>query len=258
MTVRRIVAAFAVLLLAACAAPAPPSPPPVTMGPAPAVVGLPGTDAARRAIGRIDITGGDMCTGTLVAPRVVLTAAHCLHDAAGRRLRPLVFRPGFDGGDRIPPISVIGDRVASAFDYGPWSSSGVLGGTDYAFLRLETDPSAGTGTIPVLVVDDDAIVGDRASGFVQIGYGRGLGRRQTVRAPCRATVMFDDDTFGHRCGSVVGDSGSPNLLLRDGRWWLVGIESSSLLRGAYDGINTVVSARAFADDLARFAAAPPR
>ncbi len=53
------------------------------------------------AVGRIEIRGEAFCTGALIAPRIVLTAAHCLYDpASGDRVAPeeMQFLAGWRNG----------------------------------------------------------------------------------------------------------------------------------------------------------------
>jgi len=76
---------------------------PVALAEGSALKSLDTTDAGRKwqAVGRIDINGTGFCTGALIAPDLVLTAAHCLFDkTTGRRIDPtrIEFLAGWRNG----------------------------------------------------------------------------------------------------------------------------------------------------------------
>ncbi|KAK8105305.1 trypsin-like cysteine/serine peptidase domain-containing protein [Apiospora kogelbergensis] len=64
----------------------------------------PSTDYPYSAMGRLLRSDGNVCTGTLVGPRHVTTAKHCVSDAGGSVT--IKFQPAYDGGDRFPSAYV--------------------------------------------------------------------------------------------------------------------------------------------------------
>lgn len=64
--------------------------------------GAPRAAADWPAVGRLEVAGrADFCTGTAIAPDLVVTAAHCLFRRGGGVALPgeVSFRPGLDGAD---------------------------------------------------------------------------------------------------------------------------------------------------------------
>lgn len=151
--------------------------------------------------------GLGVCTGTVIAPRYVLTARHC---AGSGRLEVLV-------GDNHPtPIAV----TRAHFDRptGRHKSSG-----DIAVLEL----AHATSVAPIRVNLDArtamAVHEARAVGFGLTGSRTEDEKKRTIEFASRTTSEFIESEHG---GVVCyGDSGGPTLAMVDGREQLVAVTS---------------------------------
>lgn len=158
------------------------------------------------------------CTGTLIAPRVVLTAAHCVENADAAQVLSVVFTS--DVSRALPAERV---RVVDGRSHPAWVPG--RGRDDIGALILAEDapvpPMAfGGAALPVDVVgqavrvvgfgiDDQGQTGSRRSGTAQV-TGVEAGTFSAVAAP------------GMSCG---GDSGGPVFLDVNGTERLVGVTS---------------------------------
>lgn len=171
------------------------------------------------AIGRVNVTGyrrRSACTGTLVSPDRVVTAAHCLfRDGEPARVEDIRFAAGWFRGT---PAAV--GRVTSVDFPGLWSPGAPATAdtiaSDVAILTL-SDPITDVEPLPVSKGD---------GGEMRIiGYRWDRPHALTDHTPCIGTARFAP-ALGLTCRVVSGTSGAPVLTLEDGAWAVMGVTSA--------------------------------
>ncbi|WP_198373197.1 trypsin-like serine peptidase [Roseomonas rosulenta] len=218
MVPRRCVALVAALLLAQAAPAAPQEVP--GLGARDPRQGVPADRAPWNAVGEIEAST-NRCTGTLVGPRSVVTAQHCLIDSEGRAL----VRPGevvFRLGGRMARAVAI--QAGQGFDIAleqPWRS-------DWALLTLDTP--MGEGRALRLAREPPR----EGTPLVLPGWQHDRPGALVADLNCRVLVM---GTFGgqgmlvgHNCAGTMGSSGAP-LIAHDGSggYVVVGVQAKAAL-----------------------------
>ena len=176
-------------------------------------------DKGHPAVGILHSGTGSACTATLIGPKTLLTAAHCVttQKKPHKVLSPIRFIVGSLSGKMYPGVS-----AAVHPNYSGGNKS------DIAVVRLYK-PVTGVAPMPWSVTKPT-----KGEPITLVGYGRtsttsnefGTKRKTSNKVGQVSSTVFS--FFGSNGGSVCqGDSGGPTLGIRDGKETVIGVHSTA-------------------------------
>lgn len=159
------------------------------------------------AVGRLDL-GGAFCTGAMISPKLVLTAAHCLYNNNGtlRDAKDLKFRAGYRQGRSVAERR--GKRFLIHKDYVNDRSRNRFA-TDVAVIELSS-PITLASVVPFQL---DRKPHQNARVMV-VSYARGRTEIPALEDGCK---MFGtrDSVLHYTCDVTFGASGAPVFTMSD-------------------------------------------
>jgi V8-like Glu-specific endopeptidase len=188
------------------------------------------------AIGRlqnpVDENRISICTGSLVAPDVVLTNAHCVVDPETNQVKSdVIFKPNFRNG-QVDDEADIANVVDVIYGTDFSDSDDVPHPNDWAFAKLDRPLGDKYGTLAWTQLSMPELLNTYEGQLILAGYSGDFpenapGRTAGVHDGCsilgeaQGSLLHDCDTYG-------GSSGGPILAVIDDEFRIVALNSAGL------------------------------
>lgn len=189
---------------------------------------LPADEPPFSALGRVNAGGAGFCSGVLIAPATVLTAAHCLFNFKQKTWWPLSEIRFVAGVYRDSWVGVAGVRKVKR---------------DTVFKLEDRHPALDELSRDWAILELDAPLGERARWFavaqsnlsaagqlaLQAGYRRDRPYAPELSPPCRIVqTRARPALLIHDCQVPEGGSGSPLFVVEGGELKVAGVHSAQI------------------------------